>query len=895
MLAQEILENLRKFPHCLLLTRVGQFYEVGASIIVYDGANHAKSYFEQAIEISRLLNIKLTTKKWGSGRVPMCGFPLIHLDKHLKVLVQQNRRFVAMCEEFPKYSEGAKTFDRRVSRVVTPGTLIDEPFLNPFENNYLLSISFLEIGDAQAVMNPLGLAWIDVSTGEFFSKSTTLDNLRDELARIAPREVVLDACLQQTKDHPLYQALAEDDNFIAYVATSGSMHLPVGLPSEAKTIDTPLDILQSSDAQVLDRSPEESSAITLLTAYLHANLLEHMPVLSSPNREGSAERMQIDSHTIKALEIREGFQEGGAKGSLLSAIKRTLTTGGNRLLSRWLCSPSTSISEINARQSLVAFFHARPHLHADLAQAIANTEDTTRIVQKFMLGRGETADLLGIKRTARVWADIMRRVQHEKEMEAIERSDFSDQDWTSLDTLISRMVGLDSLSKRIGAALDDQSSDDIPDRNFGTIEHEQADEPPTSNASGLETTWRYGSSKWAIKPSFSSTLSNLHDSLRELLRQKAEMETNLQLRYDAPSLTLRASPAQGMHVHLAKSKRDQSKLILDLEFVSIAESASTRCFFFRGWSCLGSRIVETTQALMMAEKEAFETLRDEVNSYSLSLRCNARILDELDVAMSFATVASELNFVKPELTDEPIYQVTNGRHPTVELGLLAAGRVFTPNSLALTSATKLHVITGPNMAGKSTFLRQTALISILAQTGSFVPADFAVMGIVDKLFSRVGAKDDLFHDRSTFMVEMLETADILRRATPKSLVIMDEVGRGTTVTDGLAIAYATLHHLINMNQCRALFATHFHELADMLGYPCRHQESFKSVEFFCTNVDETDDNHFAYQYRVRPGVNRNSHGLKVAQLAGMPSAAVDVAKETLALLKAREKAIKNLL
>ncbi|KAG5648136.1 hypothetical protein DXG03_006090 [Asterophora parasitica] len=192
------------------------------------------------------------------------------------------------------------------------------------------------------------------------------------------------------------------------------------------------------------------------------------------------------------------------------------------------------------------------------------------------------------------------------------------------------------------------------------------------------------------------------------------------------------------------------------------------------------------------------------------------------------------------------------------------------------------------MAGKSTLLRQTALITILGQSGSFVPADFATIGVVDKLFSRVGAKDDLFHDRSTFMVEMLETAEILRRATPKSLVIMDEVGRGTTVTDGLAIAYATLHHLVTQNKCRALFATHFHELSDMLGYPNQSGGIFESVDFFCTDVDETDNDLFAYQYRVCPGVNRDSHGLKVAQLAGMPSAAVAVAKDTLSWLKARK-------
>ncbi|KAG6889668.1 hypothetical protein C0992_004479 [Termitomyces sp. T32_za158] len=717
------------------------------------------SYFDQATEISRLLNIKLASRKWGNGRVPMCGFPLPHLDKYLKVLVQQHKRFVAMCEEFPRHSEeGTRTFDRRVTRVVTPGTLIDEPFLNPFENNYLLAIGIPDIGEALRTDYQVGLAWIDVSTGEFFSRSTSIDALRDELAQISPREVVLDVLLQQEKDHLIYEALAEDDNFVSYIGPTRMSPEEINLPSDLVAIERSNqgNFPGEPDIKGRDASLEEASAIRLLTAYLHANLLEHMPILSSPNREASEERMQIDSHTIKALEIREGFREGGTKGSLLSVIKRTVTNGGSRLLSRWLCSPSTSISEINARQSLVAFFLSRPHFHADLAEALATVEDTSRIAQKFMLGRGETADLLGVKRTIRVWTDIIKRVQHEKEMELSECSKFEVDDWKSLDALISRMESLDSLSKRIGTALDDKPSNDFfesTSTDTGTVEENEeacGNEDEAILRNGTETLWRYGTSKWAIKP-------------------------------------------------------------------------------------------------------------------------------------------------RPQMTEDPIYKVINGRHPTVELGLLAAGRVFTPNSVALTPTSRLHVITGPNMAGKSTFLRQTALIAILAQTGSFVPADFAVLGIVDRLFSRIGAKDDLFHDRSTFMVEMLETSEILRRATPKSLVIMDEVGRGTTVKDGLAIAYATLHHLVHNNQCRALFATHFHELSDMLGYPDQTRRNFGSVEFFCTDVDEIDDDRFAYQYRIRPGVNRDSHGLKVAQLAGMPTVAVNIARDTLALLKKETKTVETTL
>jgi DNA mismatch repair ATPase MutS len=251
--------------------------------------------------------------------------------------------------------------------------------------------------------------------------------------------------------------------------------------------------------------------------------------------------------------------------------------------------------------------------------------------------------------------------------------------------------------------------------------------------------------------------------------------------------------------------------------------------------------------------------------------------------------------------------VVNGRHPTVELGLLTSGRVFTPNTISLNPASQLHIITGPNMSGKSSVLRQTALIAILAQAGSFVPADRAQMGIIDKVFSRVGAKDDLFRDRSTFMVEMLETCEILRRATDRSLVIMDEVGRGTTVKDGVAIAFATVNHLYSVNKCRALFATHFHEVADMLGYndDAAPATAFENIGFFCTDVDETDvrsrwlpvplipthlsdqDGHFAYSHRLRPGVNRNSHGLKVARMAGMPPAAVEIASRALEWIDGR--------
>ncbi|KAG9314542.1 muts domain V-domain-containing protein [Chiua virens] len=846
-LATSILANRSRFPHCILLTRVGQFYE---------------SYFDQASQVARLLSIKLTSRVWDKHDVPMCGFPIMHLDKYLKVLVQQHKLSVAMCEEFPRYTNGQKPeFDRRVVRIISPGTLIDESFLNPFENNYLLAVNADSAGPS---ICEFALAWIDVSTGDFFTKTTSFEGLKDDLARISPREIVLKQELRDQPYDPIRRLLEDEGNVLTYVEPS--------LDSD--------DIPCQYDSTY---SPKEFTAVNILTTYMSSNLMEYMPQLPIPLREHVDERMQIDSHTIKALEIHENAAEGGRSGTLLSVINRTTTSSGTRSLRNRLCSPSTSLKEIEARQSLVAFFYHRPHLLDDVVRLLQDSEDAHRIVQRFVSCRGEPKDLIAINRTIHAWTNIQSRIEHEKVMERLEQNDVRCEDWPSVDALLSRITNLHDLSARISLALENvefpASSPDEPDEE----ESPQVEQKPSSTLHGIY--------KKTIRPEFSDELIVLHDALRMLLERRGMLERDLQMQYNAPSLTLRASPAQGMHVHMGRAKRDQSKIKADPSFIAISESASTSSYFYQPWSQLGSQIVETTTAITNAEKQIFSSLRDEVKAFSSQLRHNARIIDEVDVALGFASLAAELRLVRPVIRDDATYEVVDGRHPTVELGLLTSGRVFTPNSVALEPHSCLHIITGPNMAGKSTFLRQTALIVILAQTGSFVPADRAVVGIVDKLFSRVGARDDVFRDQSTFMVEMLETAQILRQATVKSLVIMDEVGRGTTVKDGLAIAFATVHHLVAHNRCRALFATHFHELADLLAYSdLNHHGSgvFRGVGFFCTDVHEAGDDFFTYSHRLEPGVNRNSHGLIVAQLAGIPDSALLLAKNVLAALRKQQ-------
>ncbi|PPQ69068.1 hypothetical protein CVT25_004244 [Psilocybe cyanescens] len=897
-LSRQILSNLKRFPHCLLLTRVGQFYE---------------SYFDQAVEISHLLNIKLTSKKWNGDRVAMCGFPILHIDKHLKTLVQQEKRFVALCEEFPVQTSpklNVKEFERRIARIVTPGTLIDESFLNPLENNYLLAISPVTEPADCATLPEVGLAWIDVSTGEFFSKQCKLENVPDELARLAPREIVLEDSLCKKANHPIFSAFTEGSFLISYTTppdlaadhtdlapnsvepASPSPHLAT--LESLHTADKGIVLLQLNDSQHLSAPPaeptpaaiRESTAVNLLTKYLQDNLLEHMPRLDAPLHESAHDRMQIDLHTIQGLEIRESGLEGSSKGSLLSVIKRTTTSGGARLLARWLCSPSTSTTEINSRQSLVTFFRSRLHFRMDIINILNEVDDVGRLCQRFLLGRADFGDLAAIRTTINFWASLKNICAQEMATEQIESpGNHRFGEWNSMDALLHRLTNLDELSERISTAivLDSNSGIEANDISEANEDLDIQDDPQTMTP----VPEKEDSRKGFINPQFSEKLANLNDILQKLEIEKEKMESDLRLKYDAPSLTLRSASGQGMFIHLSRSKRDKKKLDLDPEFYSIGESLSTKSYIYRDWSQLGASIAETSITITQAEKEVFEQLSLEVIEHARELRQNAQVIDELDVAISFAVLADEMKFVRPELSEDGCYNIINGRHPSVEMGLFSSGRQFTPNSVSMDPSSNLHIITGPNMAGKSTLLRQTAVIAILAQVGSCVPADYAHISIVDKLFSRIGAKDDLFRDRSTFMVEMLETADILRRATEKSLVIMDEVGRGTTVKDGLAIAFAALHHLATINKSRCLFATHFHELAEMVGNnnnTCG-SGSFHNVRFYCSDVEDAGDGHFTYSYRVRPGINRDSHGLKVARLAGIPSSAMDVAANTLSWLR----------
>ncbi|KAI9794493.1 MAG: DNA mismatch repair ATPase msh1 [Candelina submexicana] len=906
---QQARNNMRKFDNCVLLTRVGGFYEL---------------YFEHADEYGPLLNLKVAQKKTVAGPA---GFPIVQLDRYLKVLVQDLTKYVAISEEFPanatgKVGSGGLLFDRKVTRVVTPGTLIDENFMDPSVNNFLLAIHYgdessptdldintdcdgrdgLNISDIGNLRSSaIGLAWLDLSTGEFFTQSTTLSSLLPAVARIDPREIILEANIQAKPAYKqLSNVLREFHHLLSFHQSS---------PSISKVSDwTPMLESAITSSAEADFTEEEIMAGSSLLNFVKAQLQGLTMKLRPPVRRQAMENMGIDRNSLRALEIKTTARDGVSKGSLLHAVRRTVTKSGARLLTDWLASPSTSLAVINSRLDLVSHFLNDQELREEITALLRRSHDTLRLIQKFSLGRGNADDLVAISRTIEATQGVVRLLSpycsESKGESAPGESRFKTRSQASPDAVVQIFARLSTdgptaLARRINDAIDEEGlvqthrREEAESKDMAFLAQDVlADEGsvedlksmpkkvrPNQNTkeraareleAEVDDVWimrktlvsRSLGLVYHISPaqsSASTTLNQLHESLDSLREERVHLAKELRERLGVSSLTLRWTPSLG---HIAHIKgKDLSTPLSSLGITrSVSSSKSTRSFYLAEWTNLGTRIDQVRTRIRAAEQEVFQDLRKQVVANLVQLRRNAVVLDELDIATSSAVLADEQKLVRPILNNSTTHRIIGGSHPTVKLGLQEAGRSFVRNDCSVGERERIWLITGPNMAGKSTFLRQNALISILAQIGSYVPADYAEIGIVDQIFSRVGSADNLSQDQSTFMVEMLETATILRQATAKSFVIMDEVGRGTTPEDGIAVGYACLHHLHFTNRCRTLFATHFHKLADMT-------RGFESLGCYCTDVDEGDKGSFSYVHRLREGVNRHSHALKVARLA----------------------------
>lgn len=968
--------NMRKFDGCVLLTRVGGFYEL---------------YFDQAEEYGPLLNLKVASKKTNGGPVPMAGFPFFQLERFLKTLVLDLNCYVAIAEEFPndpgdRIKSNGLMHDRRVTRVITPGTLIDENFIDPYANNYVMAVhvnhqprgddtpsspeltrssvsSAVEPGLLAALQadptTPIGLAWIDVSTGQFYTQSTTVQSLGSILSRVGPREVVVDEILESQGDHQLFSVLAEDKHLITFAPHSED--LPLSAWGPMLESDIPAQTAR-------DFTADEVRAGSLLLQYVRDRLQGLSMKLQPPLRYASMAVMSIDKATMRSLEIKQTIRDGAFRGSLLHSVRRTVTKGGARLLNAWLSAPSTSLETIKARQDLVEYFIQSPDLRDEIVLLLRRSHDSQRLVQKFALGRGDPDDLIALANTIRATQDIVSILEAAGELNqsATGAEDTPAPGASCFTSLLSRIT-LDepvNLANRIKTSIDEdglvqqhRDEDSEASQLMTLAEDVVASEGATGDiavlpkgaaatarkrkqATSIRDHYSDDNMAFAMKPGASPGLRKLHTKLTSLLREKSALAEDLRARFGAASLTLRWTPTLG-HVCHVKGVKDMRKIIDSSsstpsdtsssnnggQAVVVSSSRSTRAFHAPEWTALGRRIHQTRFEIGAEEQRLLAELRAQVVANLVRLRRNAGVLDELDVAAGFARLAEERGWTRPVLCDtsgsttptltstststssefgsditasstsaaaSTAHIVLGGRHPTVEAGLREQGRSFTSNDCLLAGTTapfpenpqqqhgRIWLITGPNMAGKSTYLRQNALIAILAQAGSWVPAKFASLGIADAVFSRVGsAGDNLYADQSTFMVEMLEAAAILRAATPRSLVVMDEVGRGTAPDAGAAVAFAALHHLATVNRSRALFATHFHGLADLVAEKGLHVEQGGPVDTYCTDVEDDGAGGFVYVHRLRRGVNRKSHALKVARLAGLPEAAITMARDIL--------------
>jgi DNA mismatch repair ATPase MutS len=886
---QGVRDNVARFRNCVILTRVGNFYEL---------------YFNQAEEFGPAMNLKLAYRS--SPRHPpvaMAGFPFWQLDRYLKMLVLEHNQRVAIAEEIPnkridgQLQSGGNLFDRQVVRVVTPGTLIDEQFIDPAQNNYLLSVYVMQDtdGDGSASITTssrIGLAWIDLTTGDFWTASAPRALLSSSIARIAAREIVLQEGLPEGLQQEIQALLSHHHDLATYHTCSTSF----------SSLSTWHDVFESpiSDSVESSLSLSEQYAIHQLIDYTKEQLQRTQLRLQPPRQRNDAHVLSIDRHSLRGLEVLETSKDGLGKGSLFHAVRKTVTKSGSRLLRDRLVSPSASLTEINRRLDLVSTFLLSRLCREELVQRLKKTADVQRIVQRFTLNKGDADDMLSLAKAIGETAAVHDRLQT-----AAQKGEIS----TPADSAAGPIQNLlESFDLQGPLALANSITTSIDEEGLMQMHRQEEDEAAEVAAAAIEVVQTEGFDTtmiqknarikariaegrftdsdmleaWVMKRTASEAIGQLHTTLEALKTERELLEQSLQRELKAPSLTLKWAPGKGYTCHIKSTTAYDRAALEKLKAHMISSTKTTRSFYLPEWSKLGGRIDAARARIRSEEQRIFVRLREQLIGNLVKLRRNAAVMDEIDVATAFASLAQDEGWTRPVLDDSTDHQIIGGRHPTVKLGLEEQGRTFVSNDCVLDSNENIWLITGPNMAGKSTFLRQNALITILAQVGSFVPAQYARIGIVDQIFSRIGAADDLFRDQSTFMVEMLETAAILQSATPRSFAILDEVGRGTTPQDGIAVAFGILSHLYEINQCRSLFATHFHRLADMT-------EQWKRIGRYCTDILEDESGGFIFQHQLKPGVNRQSHALKIAKLANLPVPALQAAQAMLEQMQQEDR------
>lgn len=802
---------------------MAQYHEIKAqhpdALLFYRMGDFYEMFFDDAIAAAEALDIALTKRgKHEDEDIPMCGVPHHAAEGYFLTLIRKGFR-VAVCEQMESPAEAKKRGHKSVVRreVVR---LVTPGTLT--EDSLLDARRHNYLAAFHVVRDQGALAWVDISTGAFHVMPCAEAKLGPELARLTPREVIVVDSAQ--------------GDWFALVSESGAVLTTLGAAAFDSTAGEKrlcaLFKVGSLDAfGAFERA--EIAAMSAVAEYLDITQRGNLPLLRPPVRETQKSAMQIDAATRRSLELTHALA-GGRQGSLLACIDRTVTAGGARLLERRLASPSCDLGIITSRQDAVAFMLDQTRQCDDIRDALRGTHDLDRALSRLALDRGGPRDMTAIRNTM---AQSARLPVHP--------------DMPPLLADVARdLAGHDVLIALLDAAL--------------------IGEPPLLARDG-----------GFIAAGYDAELDEarkLRDEGRSVI---AGMQTDFIAQTGITSLKIKHNNVLGYFIETTATHAEKMcALPLNDTFIHRQTTANQVRFTTLELSEIETRILNAGGHALEIERRLYSGLKDAIMAQAGPLGALARALAEVDLATALAHLARTENWVRPKLDDSRAFAITGGRHPVVEMALQKQGAPFVANDCTLTDA-RVWLLTGPNMAGKSTFLRQNALLAILAQMGGFVPATAAHIGIVSQIFSRVGASDDLARGRSTFMVEMVETAAILNQADDRALVILDEIGRGTATYDGLSIAWATLEHLHDVNRCRALFATHYHEMSAL-------SAKLDGVENATVTVKEWDGD-VIFLHEVKRGTADRSYGVQVARLAGLPQVVVDRAKVVLEALEKGER------
>ena len=805
---------------------MAQYLEIKAghpdALLFYRMGDFYEMFFDDAVAAAAALDIALTKRgKHLGADIPMCGVPVHAAEGYLLTLIRKGFR-VAVCEQMEDPAEAKKrgskaVVKREVVRLVTPGTLTEDTLLDARRHNYLAS--YVEVRGEGA------LAWVDISTGAVSVMGTARARLGPELARLAPRELIAPDGLL-----PDIESVAEEMGCAVTPLGGGSFDSTNG----EKRLCAAYEVAGLDAFGTFSRA--EVGALAGLIDYLDITQKGRMPLLRPPVRETDSPVMQIDAATRRSLELTQAAG-GGRAGSLLATIDRTVTAAGARLLERRLASPSCRLDEIRDRSSAVAALVEDDILRGRVREALETVHDIDRALSRLGLDRGGPRDMAAIRNT----------------LAAADR--------------LADTLGFEGLPARLAEAAGRLTGQE---ELASLLERALVAEPPLLARDG-----------GFIAAGYDEAL----DEARTLRDEGRGVIASMQAQYaeatGVASLKIKHNNVLGYFIETTATHAEKMLAPpLSETFIHRQTTANQVRFTTLELSELETRILNAGGRALEIEKRLYSSLKEAILARAAALSALASALAEIDLAAGLAEIARGEDWVRPEVDESRAFDIRAGRHPVVEQALRRAGEPFVANDCALTDAA-IWLLTGPNMAGKSTFLRQNALIALLAQMGSFVPATSARIGIVSQIFSRVGASDDLARGRSTFMVEMVETAAILNQADDRALVILDEIGRGTATYDGLSIAWATLEHLEAVNRCRAIFATHYHEMAGLAS-------RLDGVENATVAVKEWEGE-VIFLHEVRRGTADRSYGVQVARLAGLPASVVERARVVLEALEKGER------